>query len=103
MRSESRGRAVVIVPAALLLGSKDHIQLGLPKPHCGESARLYSRRGGSLCMRNVEKAPWRVLEMTSPKIPERGFQKRSLESSWGFAKMSSVFIPGTWYPHVNEF
>ena len=97
MRSESGGRAVVIAPVAL--GSKDHPARPSKVPHRRISQATYPPR--SIRLRNVENAPWRVLDMTISRVPEHGFQKSSLEGRRSFDFFPRRVGPGTWYPQTE--
>ena len=60
MRSESGGRAVVIAPSAL--GSKDHPAGPTKVPLRRIRQAIYPPR--RIRLRNVERAPWRIVDMT---------------------------------------
>ena len=96
MRSESGGRAVVMLPTAL--GSKN-LPAGLSKVSLRESARRYIRLWRSVSGMWRRRVRGEVLDMTISwvsRVPRVSGDRR------GFEIFSRHVGPGTWYPHIEK-
>ena len=76
------------------------IQRGLPKSRCGESARRYIRRGGSvggLWRRRLRGASRHDNLPSSPSMASRN----EVWKAEGVSTFPRRVGPGTWYPHIR--